>query len=455
MKGTDREDAMARALDLLPTDDPARSDPRLVRDAALVEEARATREAAADLWLAVSPLRAAPPDLLPSVMEKIGLPVVAANRRQRYFPWIAASGWAAAAVVAVSLWPQRHAQGPLPLPGAVAGQAPTKSPGAAGNPVFPVVPQAEEIRSPERQQRDELMRLRNLLADLREEQMVSAPRVMSLSAPGSIEPTPEEARERVWAVVTHALRHSLVAGRGPASAGGGQNLIFDAGLPDASAFADDETVLMHLNFPENSWQEHGLLRSDDGNYYDPAQQVLWVPDGAGFGFFGKKTPEVEIDGEVYKAASEVQDIASIERKNEAQGYVVEDPLTKKAEVFVDGVLPPEEGSKQVLKWTDAAGNSGELEVGIMSASAGLNPGMMIAQNNSVLAIPNGASPLQALAHPQLQSNSASGAQGSFMIMASLSCPSSLASFELVEVPIAAQSKKPKRVIVAGGRRRAR
>ena len=451
MKGTEREDAMARALDLLPTDDPARSDPRLVRDVALVEEARATREAAADLWLAVSPLRAAPPDLLPSVMEKIGLPVVTANRRQRYFPWIAASGWAAAAVVAVSLWPQRHAPGP----GVVAGPAPTKSPAAAGSPVFPTVPPAEEFRTPERQRRDELMRLRNTVADLREEQSVSAPRVMSLTAPGLIEPTPEEARERVWGVLTRALRHSLVTGRGRASAGGGQNMIFDAGLPDASAFADENTVLMHLNFPEDSWQEFGLLRSDAGIYYDPSQQVLWVPDGAGFGFFGKKTPEAEIEAEVYKAGPEVQDIASVGHRSEAQGYVVEDPLTKKAEVFVDGVQAPGEGTKQVLKWTDAAGNSGELEVGTMSASAGANPGMLIAGNNSVIAIPNGAPAFPTLSQPQLQANSANGSQGTFMIMASLSCPSSLASFELVEVPVAANSKKPKRVIVAGGRRRAR
>lgn len=453
MKGTDREDAVARALDLLPTDDPARSDPRLVRDAALVEEARATREAAADLWLAVSPLRAAPPDLLSSVMAKIGLPVMAASRRQRYFPWIAASGWAAAAVVAVSLWPPRHAQGPLPV--VAAGQAPAKSPALAGNPVFPVFPPGAETRPPERQQRDELMRLRNIMADLREEQEVSAPRVMSLSAPGSIEPTPEEAREQVWGALTHALRRSLVAGRGPASAGGGQNLFFDVGLPEASAFVDGETVLMHLNFPEDSWQEFGLLRSDEGSYYDPAQQVLWVPDAAGFGFFGKKTPEAQIDPEFYKAASEVQDIASVERRSEAKGYVVEDPLTKKAEVFVNGVLPPEEGNKQLLKWTDAAGNCGELEVGIMAASAGANPGMLIAQGSSVLAVPNGASAFHRLSHPKIQVNSASGAQGTIMIMASLSNASSLASFELVEVPVAANSKKPTRVIVAGGRRRAR
>ena len=229
----------------------------------------------------------------------------------------------------------------------------------------------------------------------------------------------------------------------------------DSGLPDASVFADEKTVLMHRNFPEDSWQEYGLLRSDEGNYYDPAQQVLWVPDAAGFGFFGKKTPEAEIDPDAYTAASEVPDIARVERRNEPQGYVVEDPLTKKAEVFVDGVPAPGEGTKQVLKWTDAAGNSGELEVGTMEAPAGGKPAEHLAQGNSVIAIPNGAGAFPALSNPPLQNHSATGSQGSFMIMASLSCASSLASFELVEVPVAANSKKPKRVIVAGGRRRAR
>ena len=71
MNPADLADATARTLDLLPPDDPARSDPRLLRDPALAEEARLTRETAAAVWLAVSPLCVAPPDLLQSVIAEI------------------------------------------------------------------------------------------------------------------------------------------------------------------------------------------------------------------------------------------------------------------------------------------------------------------------------------------------------------------------------------------------
>ena len=90
------EDATARALDLLPHDDPARSDPRLVRDAKCLEEIRATQEAAADVWLATSPLRAAPPEVLSSLMSKVESRTPLAHRNVKFFPWLAASGWVAA-----------------------------------------------------------------------------------------------------------------------------------------------------------------------------------------------------------------------------------------------------------------------------------------------------------------------------------------------------------------------
>ena len=101
MSRTEREDATAKALDILPSGDEARSDPRLLRDPELLDEARLTREAAADVWLAVSPLRAAPSDVLHAVMAKIDAKPPAAAKVRRFTPWIAASGWAAAIAVAV------------------------------------------------------------------------------------------------------------------------------------------------------------------------------------------------------------------------------------------------------------------------------------------------------------------------------------------------------------------
>ena len=105
MKSEDIADATARALDLLAPGDPARSDPRLVRDPRLAKEMRLTREAAAAVWLAVSPLEVAPPEVLQAVLEEISPHAASMEKARSYLPWLAASGWAAAAAVAFFLWP--------------------------------------------------------------------------------------------------------------------------------------------------------------------------------------------------------------------------------------------------------------------------------------------------------------------------------------------------------------
>lgn len=450
MKRTDREDAVARALDLLPTDDPARGDPRIVRDAALLGEARATREAAADVWLAVSPLRAAPPDVLHSVMEKIGPPASTADRRHRFIPWIAASGWAAAVVIAVSLWPHwNHGQARTET---VAVQGTGTAPSALfKNGAAPVAPASPETRPREKQLREELMRLRNTVADLRDEQSVSAPRVMSLSAPGSIQRSPEETRERVWAVLTHALRTSLAAESG--SADDPVPLVIESGwLPNGFVVPDEDIVLKHRNFPEDSWREFGLLRSDEGDYYDPAHQILWLPDPADMGgFIGTKAFEPEIDLAAYKRPDEVEDEPKVARRREPEGFVIEDPVTNKAEVVIDRVSAPAEGNKQVLMWTDVAGNSGTIDVGTVAATANRG-GAVVPPGASTVELPNGVGTFST--GPQLFANTSIGSGSTYMISASVANPSSLSSFQLVEVPIIAGSK-PGRVIVEGGRRRAR
>jgi hypothetical protein len=105
MRRNSLEDATAKALDLLPYDDVGRSDPRLLRDAKCLEEIRVVQEAAADVWLATSPLRAAPPEVLSSLMAKVEARTPLAHRHVKFFPWLAASGWVAAAVTFL-LWPR-------------------------------------------------------------------------------------------------------------------------------------------------------------------------------------------------------------------------------------------------------------------------------------------------------------------------------------------------------------
>jgi hypothetical protein len=366
MSRTDREDAVARALDILPPGDEARSDPRLLRDPDLAEEARLTREAAADLWLAVSPLRAAPSDVLHSVMAKVSATPSSARRGRRFVPWLAASGWAAAAAVAIVLWPR----------GAETISAPDKEVTARQG----ISPQREEAVTGEsssgkqapddRQLRKELMKLRGSLARINSEALLTAPRVMSLSSPGSVQRTPEEARERVWAVLTGALRSALEAESG--APGDPAALVIERGwLPEGVTAPEDGGVIRHRNFPEESWQELGLMKSDEGSYFDPVKNLVWTQDPEGRGFIGRKATEQD-NLTVYKQADSTAAIAKNQPRTQPEGFVIEDPVTNKAQVVIDQVPAPAEGREQLVMWTDSSGSQGSMTVASSKGAVALN-----------------------------------------------------------------------------------
>ena len=444
MSRTDREDAAAKALDILPPNDEARSDPRLLRVPELTEEARLTREAAADVWLAVSPLRAAPPDVLHAVMAKIDAKPKAAAERRRYAPWIAASGWAAAAAVAIGLWPRTDSlEVPAPaLSGASdAKRVPESLPAAEVRPrvSYSLGPDREERRL-----RSELMKLRGSLARLSDDALLTAPRVMSLSSPGGAERSPEETRERVWAVLTGALRSALEAESGapndPAA------LVIERGwLPDGVTAPEDGGVIRHRNFPESAWEELGLLRSDDGSYYDPQKELVWTRDEEGRGFIGRKATEGD-DLDNFRPAGEGPAIAVNEARREPEGFVIEDPVTNKAEVVIDQVPPPAEGMEQLVVWTDAAGAENTIKLATAQTSCPEASG-------SASPVPNGGSAAP-LVFPSHRGKGPSGAPGqmrkaSNTIVFSIPNSQGVKSFRLIEASIVPNGR-PFRVIVQGG-----
>ncbi|NJM37822.1 MAG: hypothetical protein HC845_08195 [Akkermansiaceae bacterium] len=294
MNPPDLADATARALDLLPPEDPAVSDPRFLRNPALVEEARLTREAAADVWLAVSPLHVAPPELLHDLLEKINPAVPRKeNPRRRFLPWFAAaSGWAAAVIVAFYLWPRsekiqqseifRNAPD-LPIPNREISSS-----------VAPVSPPI----SREKRLHQKITQLQNRLAKVQNPNSFAAPRVWTLSAPGAARRSPEEARKRVQVILSNALRSTLEAERTKSS--DLASLVIERGwLPEQMAAIEDGAILRHRNFPEHSWQELNLLRSEAGEYYDASRQIVWMADPEGRGFIGKK-PDPQDDLERFK-----------------------------------------------------------------------------------------------------------------------------------------------------------
>jgi hypothetical protein len=418
------EDATAKALDLLPADDPARSDPRLLRDAKCTEVVRSTQEAAADVWLATSPLRAAPQEVLSSLMAKVEAKAPLARRNVRFFPWLAASGWVAAAI-AVILWPresrsiervvvmERHA-GDRPL----ADQTQLRAAAAT--------PDRHEGRL-----HHKLLNLQSRLARAEELARLSAPRVLTLSSPDSIPRTPEEADRRVKAILMGAVRATLEAESGapddPAS------LVIERGWPsEGMVLAGEDGVIRHRNFPEHSWQQHGLRRSEDGEYYDPVRHLIWSPDPEGRGFIGRVADGSD-DLEAYLPADESYASASTTLRTQPEGFLIEDPGSDFAEVVIDQVPPAEEGRELQVEWTDALGVRSTMKVAESLAAAVESP----AAGN--------ANPVAGVA----SSTASSVVKGASTLIFSIPNSGGVTSFQLVEVPLLPNGK-PRKVIVTGG-----
>lgn len=348
MKSEDVADATARALDLLAPGDPARSDPPLARDPRLAEEMRQTREAAAAVWLAVSPLEVAPPEVLQAVLDEISPHAAPVGEARRYWPLLAASGWAAAAAVAFFLWPDAAvtkrvvAANDLPNPSAQSLRAPQAV-------ISPAESPAENVRVGR-----EIVRLQERLPATGGN-AVAVPRVIGLHAPGAPRRTPEEARARVQAILAGALRSALEAESG--APGDPADLVIERGWPVPSG----DGVVRHRHFPESAWQDLGLLRSAGGEYFDPASQTIWWPDADGKTFLGRKSTASD-DLAAFDLPPELPADPAPKPRAVPEGFVIENPQTGTAEVVIDQLPPPEPGTERFIVLTDDAGRATSFSV---------------------------------------------------------------------------------------------
>ncbi len=355
MNPTDLADATARALDLLDSSDPAKSDPRLLRDPRLADEARLTREAAAEVWLAVSPLRVAPAEVLHELMAKID-PAESPRRRMsgRVLPWLTVSGWAAAAMLAFFLWPRtsvpesRISRNKLP-----ASQFP-------GNNDHPANPPLTGPSSREARIRKDIVRLQERLASFRRDRANDTPRVISLTAPGNVRRTAEEARQRVQSILTNALRSALEAES--ATPADPASLVIERGwLPGGLPLPSDGGTIRHRNFPEHAWQEMGLLRSVDGEYFDASANTVWSADPDGRGFIGRK---IAADEDVTRFNTEPDPAVTKTAKPRTvpEGFIIESPDDEKTEVVIDQVPEPQAGAQHFMLVTDSSGHTETIPV---------------------------------------------------------------------------------------------
>lgn len=365
MNPTDLADATARGLDLLPPGDAARSDPRLLRDPELAEEARLTRETAAAVWLAVSPLCVAPSDLLQTVMAEIHpLAPATSLKPRRYLTWLAVSGWAAAAAIAISLWPQ-----PLTTPAPSATKTTAQEPQARREIVekssAAPVPTPRDVRL-----RGEVARLQKRLATLRDDSAHRTPRVMSLTAPGAVRRTQEEAQQRVRTILTNALRSTLEAAS--ASPSDPASLVIERGwLPSGLTLPEDGGVIRHRHFPEQAWQELGLSRAANGDYYDASSNIVWSADPEGRGFIGRK---ITGDDEVARFTKESDPITAPPKTRAApEGFIIENPVDHTTEIFVENLPELPAGKQLIVRLTDEDGRTTDIPLALSSTPPVLPP----------------------------------------------------------------------------------
>lgn len=436
MKSTDSADATARALDILPHGDPAAADPRFLRAPHLIEEARHTREAAAEVWLAVSPLRVAPPEILHDIMEEIA-PHAPAEKtpKPRLLMGIAAAGWAAAAVLLVSLWPQRenapsatHVSTPPARPDANHQPSPPAQPSGVGN------PRDTRLRS-------EIQRLQNQLEALRTRPTSGSPRVIALHSPGAPARSPEETRRRVQLILTHALRTALEAESGTPS--DPASLVIERGwLAGGLPLPDEGGVVRHRNFPEYSWKELGLLRSDDGTYLDASGGMIWAPDPEGRGFIGRKITEADDLAAYHAEDRDPSGNPSPKPRMQPEGFIVENPAAKTAEVIIDQVPPPAEGTEHVVVLTDTSGKVESLSVTppVSQESA------TASQVTWTPAVLKGPVPTSLFQNTGIASPAALGSSGTLIF--TVSAATGLGSFQLIERTLIPNGQ-PDRVIVEG------
>ncbi|WP_193214853.1 hypothetical protein [Luteolibacter marinus] len=434
MARTELDDATARALDILPTGDDAHGDPRLLRDERMAKVARDVGECAAEVWLATSPVRAAPADVLASVMKKVEAEAPLAQKNVRFFPWLAASGWVAAAI-AVALWPRESASLVAPeVTVPVAGDRPTKA--------FPREP--VELDQPRvggqgpRRRREELQRMQSRLAAMDDQALSVGPRVLALGVPGHINPTVSATRQRVLEILKSALLSTMEAESGapddPAW------LVIERGwLPEGLVIPSDG-VIRHRHFPESQWRELALMRSDDGAYYDASREMVWVEDPEGRGYIGRRVVE-EDDLSVFRAGDEVEEELLPPMRIEPEGYLIENPGTNLAEVVIDQVPPPEPGSEQFVVWTDGSGAESMMKVD--------HPAVIDDQEDAAF-VPVESVQEQVIEHGRGHGRGRGRGQGAATMVISIPNSGGVVAFKLIERPVQANGG-PDKVIVAGAR----
>jgi hypothetical protein len=338
MNSSDR-DLTLRALDRLPPAEARELDQWLADDPAAAASLRSLEDTITAVWLASSPLQPAPTN----AFEGIRAQLHPARRRPSLFPALAALGWAAAIV----LWVVRFAR-PDELSQIARGTPVVIPSSPADSPASPAaLSESPAVDNPaEAQLRETIRRLQSSLAIARSR--VSAPRIRELRAPGSAaDPRADDHGSALLELLKTTLSETLARRTEIPT-----TLTIESGwLESTFAGLPADSVIRHRSFPEEYFADYGLLRSIDGEFYDPVAGLLWSPAPDGRGYLGRAAP-AELDPsrfETHPAAPATPHPPGLAPS--PSGYLVQGGPDEESTLVI-GNLPPEEPPAQLVASID-------------------------------------------------------------------------------------------------------
>lgn len=342
-----------RALDRLPPEDARELDSLLADDARLAAELRATEETISALWYAASPLLPAPA----GSFEKIQARLHPLRQRHLKASAIAISGWAAAlALVAVLMARQEPAN-----PAALASNLPPAS--AAPLPVV-ASKKASAARlgndEPQRKLRETVLALQQNLRTARSES--AGPRVRALRSPNAsasaISDDPSrDLRDLISAALTENLARLTET---PTT------LTVETGwTPEAFAALPADSLIRHRSFPVENYFNFGLLRAENGDFYDPSTHLLWTPAADGGGYLGKLAAAGQ-DLTIFKLppTGSLPEVLGKTQNPDPSGYLVQGAAAGEATLII-GNLPTTDPASQLLASVDGGATTFFLNNGVI------------------------------------------------------------------------------------------
>jgi len=310
----------------------------LAEDPQLAAELREQEEIITGLWHSAAPLQTMPRAAWGELQERLHDSKTSPRKSPlQVTRWLGGLGWAAALTFGILLLnkqdptPQEHTQ----------KNTPENSQTISETRIIDSYPGDTEAERKVRERlRKDQQKLATALAE-RDSATLSS-QVIELYRPGeSAIESPEVRSQRLLKLLTAALGHDLQKhDEEPVT------LIIEEGWLDlALQSLPDDAKIRHRTFPSDRFGDFNLLRSPDGEFFDPVTKFLWKPAPDGGGYLGALAPEDHDLSDFSEAPEikELEDPASSESlladSSQAHGYLVRNDNGDAPSFILRGINP--------------------------------------------------------------------------------------------------------------------